>query len=99
MNVKRESEAAQSCPTLSDPMDCSLPGPSVHRIFQVRVLKWDAIAFSSVEYYSAVKKNTFESVLMRWLNLEPLIHSNVKSEREIYISYTYTYIWNLERWH
>ena len=42
-----ESEAAQSCPTLSDPMDCSLPGSSsVHGIFQARVLEWGAIAFS-----------------------------------------------------
>ena len=46
MNVKRESEVAQSCPTLSDLMDCSLPGSSVHGIFQARVLEWDAIAFS-----------------------------------------------------
>ena len=43
---KSESEVAQSCLTLSDPMDCSLPGSSVHRIFQVRVLEWVAIAFS-----------------------------------------------------
>ena len=47
MKVKSESEVAQSCPTLSDPMDCSLPGPSVHGIFQARVLEWGAIAFSS----------------------------------------------------
>ena len=41
-----ESEVAQSCPTLSDPMDCSLPGSSVPGIFQARVLEWGAIAFS-----------------------------------------------------
>ena len=46
MKVKSESEFAQSCPTLSDPMDCSLPGSSVHGIFQARVLEWFAIAFS-----------------------------------------------------
>ena len=45
--VKSESEVAQSCPTLSDPMDCSLPGSSVHEIFQARVLEWGAIAFST----------------------------------------------------
>ena len=45
MKVKSESEVAQSSPTLSDPMDCSLPGSSVHWIFQVRVLEWGAIAF------------------------------------------------------
>ena len=46
MKVKSESEVAQSCPTLSDPMDCSLPGFSIHGIFQARVLEWGAIAFS-----------------------------------------------------
>ena len=46
MKVKSESEVPQSCPTLSDPMDCSLPGSSVHAIFQARVLEWGAIAFS-----------------------------------------------------
>ena len=44
--MKSESEVAQSCPTLSDPMDCSLPGSSVHGIFQARVLEWGAVAFS-----------------------------------------------------
>ena len=44
--VKSESEVAQSCPTLSDPMDCSPPGSSTHGIFQARVLEWGAIAFS-----------------------------------------------------
>ena len=47
MRVKSESEVAQSCPTLSDPMDCSLPGSSVHGIFQARVLEWGAIVFSA----------------------------------------------------
>ena len=46
MKVKSESEVAQSCPTLHDPMDCSLPGSSIHGIFQARVLEWGAIAFS-----------------------------------------------------
>ena len=43
MKVKSESEVTQSCPTPSDPMDCSLPGSSVHGIFQARVLEWGAI--------------------------------------------------------
>jgi len=47
MKVKSESEVAQSCSTLSDPMDCSLPGSSIHGIFQARVLEWGAIAFSA----------------------------------------------------
>ena len=46
MKVKSESEGAQSCPTLHDPMDCSLPGSSAHGIFEARVLEWVAIAFS-----------------------------------------------------
>ena len=46
MKVKSESEVAQSCLTLSDPMDCSLPGSTIHGIFQTRVLEWGAIAFS-----------------------------------------------------
>ena len=47
MTVKSESEVAQSCPTLSDPMDCSPPGSSIHGVFQAKVLEWGAIAFSS----------------------------------------------------
>ena len=54
MKVKSESEVAQSCPTLSDPMDCSLPGSSMHGIFQARVLEWGAIAFSTFIF-----KNTY----------------------------------------
>ncbi|CAI9178504.1 unnamed protein product [Rangifer tarandus platyrhynchus] len=46
MKVKSESEVTQLCPTLSNPMDCSPPGSSVHGIFQARVLEWGAIAFS-----------------------------------------------------
>ena len=60
MKVKSESEVAQLCPTLSDPMDCSLSGSSVHGIFQARVLEWVAIAFSETilgpkGYYSVLK--------------------------------------------
>ena len=54
MKVKSESEVAQPCPTLSDPVDCGLPGSSIHGIFQARVLEWVAIAFSEMmvkEYY------------------------------------------------
>ena len=49
MKVKSQSEVVQSYLTLSDPMDCSLPGSSVHGIFQARVLEWGAIAFSMLE--------------------------------------------------
>ena len=49
MKGKSESEVTQSCLTLSDPMDCSLPGSSIHGIFQAKVLEWVAIAFSKKE--------------------------------------------------
>ena len=48
MKMKSESEVAQSCLTLRDPMDCSLPGSSVHGIFQAGLLEWGAIAFSNI---------------------------------------------------
>ena len=53
--MKSESEVAQSYPTFSDPMDCSLPGSSIHGIFQARVLEWGAIAFSDTCVYSYLK--------------------------------------------
>ena len=56
MKVKSESEVPQSCPTLSDPMDCSLPGSSVHGICQAKVPEWGAIAFSGTRYQSPQKK-------------------------------------------
>ena len=55
MKVKNESEVTQSSPTLRDPMDCSLPGSSVHGIFQARVLEWVAIAFSLNQLYLSKK--------------------------------------------
>ena len=57
--VKRESEAAQLCPTLQDPMDCSPPGSSVHGILQARVLEWGAIAFSKTELESLIQIQDF----------------------------------------
>ena len=51
MKVKSESEVTQSCPTLSDPMDCSPPGSSIHGILQARILVWGAIAFSGIVFY------------------------------------------------
>ena len=55
MKVKSESEVTQLCLTLSDPTDCSLPGSSVHGIFQARVLEWGAIAFSDISLYSLLE--------------------------------------------
>ena len=51
-----EGEVAQSCPTPSDPMDCSLPGSSVHGIFQARVLEWGVMAFSEIFHLVPHKK-------------------------------------------
>ena len=85
MQVKSESEDAQSYQTLSDPMDCSLPGSSIHGIFQARVLEWGAIAFFKMEYYSAIKRNTFELVLMRWMNLELLYRVKQVRKRKMNI--------------
>ena len=58
MKVKSESEVTQPCPTLSDLMDCSLPGSSVHGIFQARVLEWVAIAFSEATVHGVAKSQT-----------------------------------------
>ena len=75
VKVKSESEVAQSCPTLHDPMDCSLPGSAVHGIFQARVLEWGASAFSVSSLVNAskfLKKNssiplqTLQKSLKRW---------------------------------
>ena len=54
--MKSESEVVQLCPTLSDPMDCSLPGSSVHGTFQARVLEWVAVAFSKAPIIDKYKQ-------------------------------------------
>ena len=64
MKVKSENEVAQLCPTLSDPMDCSLPGSSVHGIFQARVLEWGAVAFSNHICLELVKIMHFHTFLL-----------------------------------
>ena len=60
MKVKSESQVAQLCPTLLDPMDCNLQGSSIHRIFQARVLEWGAIAFSKRQCTSFKSLPTFK---------------------------------------
>ena len=64
MKVKSESEVTQSCPTPSNPMDCSLPGSSVHGIFQARVLELGDIAFSDSK--SEEPWNWKESIILYW---------------------------------
>ena len=72
---KSESEVTQLCLTLSDPMDCSLPGSSAHGIFQARVLEWGAIAFSVLQL---LKPMSLESMLYRersYDNDKPVHHN------------------------
>ena len=78
IKVKNESEVAQSCPTLSDPMDYSLPGSSVHGIFQARVLEWVAIAFSSQMELGLLIQSLFQNgCLLYW---DPILKVKSKSE-------------------
>ena len=60
MKVKIESEVAQLCPTLCDPMDGSLPGSSTHGIIQARVLEWGAIYFSKIMYNMTFNRKSLE---------------------------------------
>ena len=68
MKVKSESEVAQSCPTLSDSMDCSLPGSSAHGIFQARVQEWVAIAL--ISHASKVMLKILQARLQQYMNHE-----------------------------
>jgi len=70
MKVKSESEVAQSCLTLSNPMDCSFPGSAAHGIFQARVLEWGAIAFSKI---GLEKVNSQIKVKFLWKSLSLLL--------------------------
>ena len=65
MKMKSEREVAQSCLTLHDPMDCSLPGSSVHGIFQARVLEWGAITFSDMVLRMVIIQQRFLKVKLK----------------------------------
>ena len=83
MKVKSQSEVAQSCPTLSNPMDCSLPGSSIHGIFQARVLEWGAIAFSgasliATDYYTSFSIHSCLN-LSRFMDLKRLIGRQINT--------------------
>ena len=78
MKGKSESELAQLCPALRDPMDFSLPGSSVHGIFRVRILEWGAIAFSSTA------QGTYQYSVLPYMGKE--------SEKERMYIYIYIYI-------
>ena len=76
MKVKSESEVAQSCPALSDPMDCKLPGSSIHGSFQARVLEWGAIAFpTKTPHMGAYLKCFFIPEILQVLN--PRVYTNI----------------------
>jgi len=78
MKVKSESKVAQSCPTLSDPMGCSLPGSSVHGIFQARVLEWGAIAFSGYTIYLGTKQRSLCLMEFQWRRQTIEQQTNIK---------------------
>ena len=64
MKGKSESEVTQSCWALSDPMDCSLPGSSIHGIFQARVLEWGAITFSHLNIKKAIYDKPTANIIL-----------------------------------
>ena len=98
MKVKSESEVAQSCPTLSNPMDCSLPGFSVNGIFQARVLEWGATALSQLDPLGAIippaslplhcRAQSFcflpsSVLLVRTRELEPVLWLAMRSQAQV----------------
>ena len=87
MKVKSEREVAPSCPTLSDPMDCSLPGSSVHGIFQARVLEWGA--FSEEEGCSNLILNTWYLNSFRSIDGLQGIHKHLEITRKIVCAWVY----------
>ena len=85
MKVKSESEVAQSCPTLSDPRDCSLSGSSVHGIFQARVLEWGAIAFSEC------RVKGLENPILNWIDSKNSTGGRIHFPcRKIQLNFPYT---------
>ena len=80
MKVKSEREVTQSCPTLSDPMDCSLPGSSIHGIFQARVLEWGAIAFSAL-----IMRTMQIKIAMRYHLIPVRVEINKNSKDNIFV--------------
>ena len=78
MKVKSESEVAQSCPTLSNPMYCSLPGSSVHGIFQARVLEWVAIVFSETNMNYSILLNNLSTTRQKFSLSRPHFKINAK---------------------
>ena len=100
MKMKSESEDAQSCPTLSDPVGRSLPGSSIHGIFQARVLEWGAIAFSALlsellwlvisSIFTSIQKYLFKSALYN-----SIIEQSIKKSALKKILWIYCYFFPL----
>ena len=84
MEVQSESEVAQSCPTLSDPMDCSPPGSSVHGIFQARVLEWGAIPFSDCIATKTKENNLLYYTIKKTKYLKYLGINLTKEVKDLY---------------
>ena len=86
MKVKSESEVTQLCPTLSDPMDCSPPGSSLHGIFQASVLEWGAIAFSE-------EKLKLLKFICRQINIDKVYFLTSHTSHSIlYFSFIYLFL-------
>ena len=86
IKVKSESEVTQSCPTLRNPMDCSLPGSSVHGIFQARILEWGAIAFSVLVLYSQIISCTVAICTYTTWMLPKATSSSLKPKTRLWFS-------------
>ena len=92
MKVKSASEVAQSCPTLSNPMDCSLPGSSVHGIFQARVPEWGAIVPPFPQLLNG-ENNTTHHLGLLWILSYQIIHVlRTYNKHSVNISYSYQYV-------
>ena len=89
MKVKSEREVTQSCLTLSDPKDYSLPGSSIHGIFQARVLEWGAIAFSEWEIYNSLNTHETHILLILMTASSNILCRNIQY---LYIISKYMYI-------
>ena len=82
MKVKTESEVAQSYTTLSDPMDYSLSGSSIHGIFQARILEWGAIAFSAYQATNDIFHSTRTSTFTIYMEIQKALNSQSNLEKE-----------------